>query len=72
MIHLDLSEKGVFFMYIRKSVLGALTAFAGIVFLAVLSILFCFTEIAIPVLLYAAGWFGCLGLMLLAVSRIYR
>lgn len=59
-------------MYIRKSVLGALTAIAGGAVLLILVILFCFTQTEVPSFVYAAAWFGCLGAMLAAVGRIYR
>ena len=71
-------------MYIRKSVLGMMVAagggaglgvlgdVAGAAVLAVLAVLFCFTEIRIPTAVYGAAWFGCLYAMLAATSRIYR
>lgn len=59
-------------MYIRKSLLGALVAAAGMTVLAILMVLFCFTEIQIPSVVYAAAWIGCLCAMLRGASRIYR
>ncbi|WP_072524876.1 hypothetical protein [Clostridium sp. Marseille-P3244] len=59
-------------MYIRKSVLGMMVAAGGAAVLAVLAVLFCFTEIRIPTAVYGAAWFGCLYAMLAATSRIYR
>ena len=59
-------------MYIRKSILGGLTAAAGMTVLAILMVLFCFTEIQIPKRVYAAAWTGCLCAMLHGASRIYR
>ncbi len=59
-------------MYIRKSILGGLTAAAGMTVLAILMVLFCFTEIQIPTIVYAATWTGCLCAMLHGASRIYR
>ena len=67
-----LSEKGVFCMYIKKSVLATLTALVGMIVLIVLSVMFCFTEIEIPVQAYAVGWFGCLFLMQFISAKIYR
>lgn len=60
------------FMYIRKSVLYALTAVLGAAFLSVLCILYCFTQTEVPTAVYAAGWFGCLGAMLAAAGKIGR
>ena len=59
-------------MYIRKSILGGLTAAAGMTVLAILMVLFCFTEIQIPTIVYAAAWTGCLCARLHGASRIYR
>ena len=59
-------------MYIRKSILGGLTAAAGMTVLAILMVLFCFTEIQIPTIAYAAAWTGCRCAMLHGASRIYR
>ena len=59
-------------MFGKKSVLGILTALAGIAVLTVLGVLFCFTETDLPAGVYAAAWFSCLGAMLAASSRIYR
>ena len=59
-------------MYVRKSLLGGIVAGTGTVFLAILTALFCFTEIRIPSAVYAAAWFGCLCMMLFSASRIYR
>lgn len=59
-------------MYIRKSVLGACTIAAGVVFLMVLLVLFCFTEINIPVPVYVSAWLVGLGAMWMAAARIYR
>lgn len=59
-------------MYIRKSLLGGLTAAAGMTALAVLTVLFCFTETQLPTIVYAAAWIGCLYAMLRGTSRIYR
>ena len=59
-------------MYIRKSILGGLTAAAGMTVLAILMVLFCFTEIQIPPIVYAAAWTGCLCAMLHGAYRIYR
>lgn len=59
-------------MYIRKSLLGGLIAAAGMAVLAILTVLFCFTEIQIPAAVYAAAWTGCLCAMLRGASRIYR
>lgn len=67
-----ISEKGVFVMYIRKSVLYMITAVLGAVVLAVLCVLFCFAQTEVPSAVYAAGWFGCLGAMLAASDRISR
>lgn len=60
------------FMYIRKSVLYLLTGVLGTAVLAVLCVLFCFTQTEVPSAVYAAGWFGCLGAMLAAADRISR
>ena len=65
-------RKVCFIMYIRKSILGGLTAAAGMTVLAILMVLFCFTEIQIPTIVYAAAWTGCLCAMLHGASRIYR
>ncbi|HIZ81117.1 MAG TPA: hypothetical protein H9722_03375 [Candidatus Mediterraneibacter pullistercoris] len=59
-------------MYIRKSVLSAFTALAGVVVLSVLAVLFCFAQTEVPTIVYAAAWFGCLGAMLALVTKIYR
>ena len=40
--------------------------------LAVLTVLFCFTETELPTIVYAAAWAGCLYAMLRGASRIYR
>ena len=52
-------------MYIKKSVLGTMVALAGGAVLTALCILFSFTEVAIPVPVYAAAWFSCLAECLL-------
>ena len=59
-------EKGVFFMYIRKSVLSAAAVIIGAVILLTMAFLFCFTEIGIPSGLCAAVWF----LVLYLVVRV--
>lgn len=59
-------------MYIRKSLLGGLVAAAGMAVLAILMVLFCFTEANIPSAVYAAAWCGCLCAMLYGAARIYR
>ncbi|HJC33184.1 hypothetical protein H6B07_13020 [Mediterraneibacter glycyrrhizinilyticus] len=55
-------------MYIRKSVLRGIAAIAGIIILAAVAVLYCFTEISIPMPVYAAVWFGCLAVMLACSS----
>lgn len=65
-------RKVCFIMYIRKSLLGGLIAAAGMTVLAILMVLFCFTEMQIPTIIYAAAWIGCLCAMLRGASRIYR
>ncbi len=65
-------RKVCFIMYIRKSLLGGLVAAAGMAVLAILMVLFCFSEMRIPSAVYAAAWFGCLCAMLHGASRIYR
>lgn len=59
-------------MYIRKGVLGAVTAIAGFAILAVLAVMFSFTQTDIPAAVYAAAWFGCLWGMAAAFNRIFR
>ena len=65
-------RKVCFIMYIRKSVLCVLTGILGVSVLAVLCVLFCFTQTNVPTAVYAAGWFGCLGAMMAAAGRISR
>lgn len=55
-------------MNIRKSVLSGIVSVAGLLFLAVLAVLYCFTECAVPVPVYAAAWAGCIAAVL-AVTR---
>ena len=55
-------------MYIRKSVLCVITGILGVSVLAVLCVLFCFTQTNVPTAVYAAGWFGCLGAMMAAAG----
>ena len=57
-------------MYIRKSLLGGFIAAAGMTVLAILMVLFCFTEIQIPTIVYAAAWIGCLCAMMIGALRI--
>ncbi len=59
-------------MYIRKSLLGGIIAAAGMAFLAILMVLFCFSDIQVPPAVYAAAWFGCLCAMLYGSAKIYR
>lgn len=59
-------------MYIRKSVLGGLIAAGGVAVLAILLVLFCFTELHIADGVYAAAWMGCLLVMMRGASRVYR
>ena len=53
-------------MYIRKSVLRGIAAIAGIIILAAVAVLYCFTEISVPTPVYAAAWFGCIAAVLAA------
>ena len=59
-------------MYIRKSVLCAVTGILGVSVLTVLCVLFCFAQTNVPTAGYAAGWFGCLAAMMAAAGRISR
>lgn len=55
-------------MDIRRSVINGIVAVSGIIFLIVLAVLYCFTEISIPMPVYAAAWSGCIAAVL-AVTR---
>ena len=57
-------------MYVRKSVICGVIIFIGVLFLSVLSILYCFTEINIPGVLYILAWGLCIFLMVKSVSKI--
>ena len=59
-------------MYLRKAVLKKLTIVIAIIVLLIVGILYCFTELAVPTLLYVGVWFGCLAVMLLETSEVYR
>lgn len=56
-------------MYRGKSVFNEITAAAGIVILIMVAVLYCFTEISIPMPVYATVWFGCLAAMLAGTCR---
>ena len=43
-------------MYIRKSLIAGIVAAAGVAVLAILMVLFCFTDTHIPVFAYGAAW----------------
>ena len=58
-------------MYIRKSVLRVITAVIGIIILSAVALMYCFTDIATPMPVYAAVWFGCLAAMLAGSSGIH-
>ncbi len=51
-------------MDIRKSVFSGIVSVLGIVFLVILAVLYCFTEISVPVQVYASAWFGCIAAVL--------
>ncbi len=51
-------------MNIRKSVFNSIISITGIVFLIVLAVLYCFTEVSVPTPVYAAAWFGCIAVVL--------
>lgn len=57
-------------MYIRKSVISKAAIFVGITMLSVLSVLYCFTELAIPKIFYILAWGGCILAMVKIVSRM--
>lgn len=59
-------------MYIKKSILSGAIMTMGAILLAVLAILFCFTEIAIPRILYITAWIVCVVFVVEAVGRIER
>lgn len=59
-------------MYIRKSVLKKFVLVMSIVILLIVGILYCFTELAVPTVIYGAAWFGCLAVMLAGTSGMYR
>lgn len=44
----------------------------SIVILLIVGILYCFTELAVPTVIYGAVWFGCLAVMLAGTSGMYR
>lgn len=56
-------------MYSRKSVFKGIAAVMGIIILIIVAVLYCFTEISVPVPVYAAVWFGCLAAMLAGTSQ---
>lgn len=56
-------------MYSGKSVLRGIAAVGGIIILIMVAVLYCFTEISIPMPVYAAVWFGCLAAMLAGTYR---
>ena len=55
-------------MYIKKTLFGGLIVAGGTAFLACLMVLFCFTEIQIPTLVYVTAWIGCLYVMMRAAA----
>ena len=59
-------------MYIRKSLLGGLTAAAGKTALAVLTVLFWFKGTQLPAIGEGAAWIGGLYSVLSGASRGYR
>lgn len=59
-------------MDIKKTLFGGLIVAGGSAFLACLMVLFCFTEIQIPTLVYVTAWIGCLYVMMRAAAKIYR
>lgn len=50
----------------RKSVFSGIISITGIIVLAVLAVLYSFTEIAIPAPVYALAWCGCIAAVLAA------
>lgn len=57
-------------MYIRKSVLSGMVMLAGGLILAVVAILFCFTEITVPRYVYIAVWAVCIWSVPALIKRI--
>lgn len=65
-----IAKRGVIFMYIKKSVICGVIIFTGVLLLLVLSILYCFTEINIPGVLYILAWVLCIFFVVKSVSKI--
>ena len=57
-------------MYIKKSTLSRIVMLAGAFILAVLAILYCFTEINIPGIVYIFAWIGSIIVVMDVVSWI--
>ena len=65
-----LSKGRCVFMYIRKSVISKLILAIGVGVLAILTILYSFTEINIPTGIYAVVWGGCIAIVTELVHKV--
>lgn len=59
-------------MYIKKSILSGMIMTVGACLLVLLTILFCFTEVAIPRILYIVVWIACVVVVVETVSKVER
>lgn len=59
-------------MYIKKSILSGMIMAFGACLLVILTILFCFTEIAIPRVLYIVLWVTCVIAVVETVSKVEK
>lgn len=59
-------------MYIKKSILSGMIMTFGACLLVILTILFCFTEIAIPRVLYIVLWVTCVIAVVETVSKVEK
>lgn len=61
-----------FMLYVKKSFLSGIVMIIGSMVLIVLAILYCFTEIHIPGLVYTIAWIGSILAVVDIVNRIER
>lgn len=59
-------------MYIRKSVISRIIMTVGACILAVLTVLFSFTEVEIPHMVYAVVWLGSIAAVTELVQAVER
>lgn len=57
-------------MYIKKSVISGIVMVLGAVVLAILAVLYCFTEVQIPGYVYIIAWIGSILAVVDIVDRI--